>query len=133
MSSNKKVKVITHVADLIKPKKNYSYPCYCVRCKGMEVNSRTQEKHTKEKILWKSKTSRKHQKNAIEIRKKKNSITLNVNSIETNLCKKRKRDSYHHTPASTFDRNSHHDILSHTPSPSKSKSSSRFHALHLMI
>ena len=125
MSSNKKVKVVTHVADLIKPKKKYSYPCYCVRCKGMEVNYRTQEKHTKEKILWKSKTSRKHQKNAIEARKKKKSITSNVNS---NLCKKRKRDSHHHTPASTFDQNSHHDILSHLPGTSKSKSSSRFHA-----
>ena len=40
MSSNKKVKVVTHMTDLIKLKK-YSYSCYCVRCKGIEVNYRT--------------------------------------------------------------------------------------------
>ncbi len=51
MSSNKKVKVATHVADLIKPRKKYFYPCYCVRCKGTEVDSRTQERHTKGKKL----------------------------------------------------------------------------------
>jgi hypothetical protein len=51
MSSNKKVKVATHVADLIKPRKKYFYPCYCVRCKGTEVDSRTQERHTKDKRL----------------------------------------------------------------------------------
>src|SRR3954463_15749506 len=57
MSSNKKVKVVTHVTDLIKPKK-YLYSCYCIRCKCIEVNSYTQKRHTKDKSLWKSKDSR---------------------------------------------------------------------------
>ena len=73
MSSSKKVKV-THVADLIKPKKKYLYPCYCIRCKGAEVDARTQEKHTKEKGLWKSEDSRKHQENAIMAKKQKKLI-----------------------------------------------------------
>jgi hypothetical protein len=81
MSSNKKVKVATHVADLIKPRKKYFYPCYCVRCKGTEVDSRTQEKHTKDISLWKSKDSRKNQENAIAARKqKKHSIPSDVPS-----------------------------------------------------
>src|SRR4051812_11003119 len=78
MSSNKKVKVIT-VANLIKPKKKYLYSCYCVRCKCIEVNSRTQKRHTKDKSLWKSKDSRKNQRNVIVTRKqKKHSIPSDV-------------------------------------------------------
>ena len=117
MSSNKKVKVATHMADLIKPRKKYFYPCYCVRCKGTEVDSRTQERHTKDKRLWKSKDSRKNQSNAIAARKqKKYSIPSDVPSI-----KKRKRDSSSH-----LDRNSYHGT-SLNLNLEKSKSSSRFH------
>ncbi|CAB4487065.1 unnamed protein product [Rhizophagus irregularis] len=34
------------MADLIKPRKRYLYPCYCIRCGGTEVDFRTQENHT---------------------------------------------------------------------------------------
>jgi hypothetical protein len=68
-TSNKKRKVET-VADLIKPSKKYYYKCYCSRCHGKKIDSRTQEKHTKNKSLWKSTTSRKNQENAIKARKK---------------------------------------------------------------
>src|ERR1043165_8256537 len=84
--SNKKNKIET-VADLMKPKKKYFYKCYCTICKGKKVDSRTQETHTKNKSLWKSKTSRENQQSAIESRKKRRSITSNVS-------KKRKMDSH---------------------------------------
>src|SRR6266487_213844 len=129
--SNKKNKIET-VADLMKPKKKYLYKCYCVICKGKKVDFRTQETHTKNESFWKSIASRESQKGAIEARKKKRSITSNVNTTETNLPKKRKIDS-------------HQDTLNHRTSPSpdlpnnednlntlftlKSKSSSRFHVL----
>jgi Transposase family tnp2 len=77
--------------DLIKPPTKYLYECHCIYCKGKKVDARTQEKHTKEKSSWKSKTSRKRQENAIEARKKKRSITSNVNqddSIEEKKFKK---------------------------------------------
>jgi hypothetical protein len=125
--SNKKNKIET-VADLMKPPKKYIYRCYCVICKGKKVDSRTQETHTKNESLWKSKTSREKQQSAIESRKKRRSITSNVP-------KKRKMDS-------------HQDELSRSTSPSpdpspdlpnnkdnlnalftsRSKSSSHFHA-----
>ena len=85
--SNKKNKIET-VADLMKPKKKYFYKCYCVICKGKKVDSRTQETHTKNESFWKSIASRESQKGAIEARKKKRSITSNVNTTETNLPKK---------------------------------------------
>ncbi|CAB4461217.1 unnamed protein product [Rhizophagus irregularis] len=34
------------MADLIKPRKRYLYPCHCIRCDGAEVDFRTQENHT---------------------------------------------------------------------------------------
>jgi hypothetical protein len=121
--SDKKRKVENSVADLIKPKKKYLYACHCLRCKGTKVDSRTQESHTKENSLWKSKDSRKNQENAIVARKqKKPSIPSDVPSVP---------------PSSSLnlDRNSHHETLSHMPStsllnPEKSKSiksSSYFH------
>src|SRR5436190_8089765 len=123
MSSNKKVKVATHVADLIKPRKKYFYPYYCVRCKGTEVDSRIQERHTKDKKLWKSKDSRKNQSNAIAARKqKKYSIPSDV-PLDVPSIKKRKRDSSSH-----LDRNSHHGT-SLNLNLEKSKSSLRFYDL----
>ena len=93
MSSNKKVKVATHVADLIKPRKKYFYPCYCVRCKGTEVDSRTQERHTKDKRLWKSKDSRKNQSNAIAARKQKNILFLQM-SLQMSLQSKNEKGTH---------------------------------------
>jgi hypothetical protein len=52
MSNNNNTK--NSITDLIKPKKKYVYPCHCVLCKGAEVDPRTQEKHTRDKILWRS-------------------------------------------------------------------------------
>ena len=69
--SDKKRKVENSVADLIKPKKKYLYACHCLRCKDTKVDSRTQESHTKETSLWKSKDSRKNQENTIVARKQK--------------------------------------------------------------
>ncbi|CAB4487545.1 unnamed protein product [Rhizophagus irregularis] len=34
------------MADLIKPRKRYLYPCHCIRCDSAEVDFRTQENHT---------------------------------------------------------------------------------------
>ena len=85
--TNKKRKVET-VADLIKSSKKYLYKCHCVYCNGKKVDSRTQEKHTANKSLWKSEISRKNQENSIKLRKKKKSITLNVNPTKPNLPKK---------------------------------------------
>jgi hypothetical protein len=102
IKSNKKRKVETSetsVADLIKPKKKYLYICNCVRCKGAEVDSRTQEKHTYDDSLWesRSKDSRKNQENAIMIRKKKTSSVNNTyinTETKLNISKKRERNSY---------------------------------------
>ena len=98
-----KSKIENSVADLIKPPKKYLYKCNCSYCKGKEVDSCTQEKHTKNESLWESQVSRKHQENAIEARKKKNYIIPSnaSNVLKTNLPKKRKIDS-------------DHDSLSHT-------------------
>ncbi len=49
--SNKKCKIESSVADLLKPKKKYVYTCNCILCKGIEVDPRTQEKHARDKIL----------------------------------------------------------------------------------
>ena len=81
--SNKKCKVAS-VADLIKPQKKYLYSCHCVRCKGTEVDSRTQEKHTNDESLWKSmsKDSRKNQEHVIMARKQKKS-SIGISDINT--------------------------------------------------
>ena len=126
--NNKKYKIKTSVADLIKPKKKYLYVCHCVRCDGAEVDFRTQESHTKDKSLWKSKdAAKKHQENEIATRKrKKPSFSSETDVKPAVMPKKRKRDS-------------DQDSLGHTsrnldlPSidalySSRSKSSSRFHA-----
>jgi hypothetical protein len=131
----KKIKL--KLADLLKPPKKYFYKCYCIRCKGKKVDSRTQEKHTKEKSFWNSKTSRENQERAIKARKKKKIITSNVNITEINLSKKRKIDSHQDTLSRSTspspDLNPSPDLLNSkdnlnalfTP---KSKSSSHFHA-----
>ncbi|GET65995.1 hypothetical protein GLOIN_2v1848891 [Rhizophagus irregularis DAOM 181602=DAOM 197198] len=122
IKSNKKRKVETSetfVADLIKPKKKYLYICNCARCKGAEVDSRTQEKHTYDDSLWesRSKDSRKNQENTIMIRKKKTSSVNNTyinTEIKLNISKKRERNNYSSTsspdqdsshPAPTIDEN----------------------------
>jgi hypothetical protein len=91
-----KCKIETSVADLIKPKKKYLYTCHCIRCNGEEVDPRTQEKHAKDKHLWKSKDARKDQEDVITARKQKKYTDLisDVNPTETNSnqSKKRKRD-----------------------------------------
>src|SRR5688572_20573165 len=91
--NNKKVKVEIHVADLIKPKKKYLYPCYCINCKGVKVDSRTQKKHTKEESRWKSENIRKHQENAITSRKPKKPLNI--------ITKKQKRINHHATSLNT--------------------------------
>jgi len=83
---NKNCKTETFVADLIKPKKKYLYPCYCILCNGEKVDPRTQKKHAKDKRLWKSKDAKKDQENAITTREQ-NPTRTNLNS------KKRKRDN----------------------------------------
>ncbi|GET53202.1 hypothetical protein GLOIN_2v1625072 [Rhizophagus irregularis DAOM 181602=DAOM 197198] len=60
------------MADLIKPRKRYLYPCYCIRCGGAEVDFRTQENHTND-----------------ETRKQKRLIIIQ----DVNLTKKQKRAS----------------------------------------
>ncbi|PKC55993.1 hypothetical protein RhiirA1_402464 [Rhizophagus irregularis] len=94
MSNNNTKKSI---ADLLKPKKKYVYPCHCVLCKGAEVDPRTQEKHTRDNILWRSDDydSRRNQMNAIAGRKQnKPNIILSVekNLVGASSIKKRKRD-----------------------------------------
>ncbi|POG61066.1 hypothetical protein GLOIN_2v1486519, partial [Rhizophagus irregularis DAOM 181602=DAOM 197198] len=114
IKSNKKRKVETSetfVADLIKPKKKYLYICNCARCKGAEVDSRTQEKHTYDDSLWesRSKDSRKNQENTIMIRKKKTSSVNNTyinTEIKLNISKKRERNNYSGT--SSPDQDSSH-------------------------
>ncbi|GET66745.1 uncharacterized protein LOC109476669 isoform X2 [Rhizophagus irregularis DAOM 181602=DAOM 197198] len=39
------------MADLIKPRKRYLYPCHCIHCDGAEVDFRTQENHTNDESL----------------------------------------------------------------------------------
>src|SRR6266496_6354504 len=63
---------VTSVTDLLKPKKKYLSPCDCICCNGAEVDSRTQKKHMKDEILWKSEDTRKNQENTIMARKQKN-------------------------------------------------------------
>src|ERR1044072_2927844 len=127
--SNKKNKIET-VANLMKPKKKYFYKCYCTICKGKKVDSRTQETHTKNKSLWKSKTSRENQQSAIESRKKRRSITSNVS-------KKRKMDSHQDELNRSTSPNPDSDPSPDLPNnednlnalfTSRSKSSSHFHA-----
>ena len=122
--TNKKRKVET-VADLIKSSKKYLYKCHCVYCNGKKVDSRTQEKHTANKSLWKSEISRKNQENSIKSRKKKKSITPNVNPTKPNLPKKRKMISPN-TPPNPPDSPNNEDSI-HTLFSPKPKSSSRFY------
>ncbi|PKK65109.1 hypothetical protein RhiirC2_715792 [Rhizophagus irregularis] len=94
MSNNNNTK--NSITDLIKPKKKYVYPCHCVLCKGAEVDPRTQEKHIRDKILWRSDDddSRRNQINAIAARKqnKPHVILVEKNLAEASSTKKRKRD-----------------------------------------
>ena len=77
--------------------------------------------------MWKSKDSRKNQRNVIATRKqKKHSIPSDVPSDVSSI-KKWKRDN-HHDSSSHIDQNSHHDT-SLNLNLEKSKSSSRFHDL----
>ena len=122
--ANKKHTVET-VADLIKPSKKYLYKCNCVYCNGKKVDSRTQEKHTKSKSLWKCEISRKNQENSIKAKRKKKSITSNVNPTKPNLPKKRKMISPS-TPPNPPDSPNNEDSIN-TLFSSKPKSSSRFH------
>ncbi|GBB93561.1 hypothetical protein RclHR1_21980005 [Rhizophagus clarus] len=88
---------VTSVTNLIKPQKRYFYPCDCICCEGVEVDSRTQEKHLNDENLWKSDAARKNQENIIMARKqKKSSIIHNENPTEvnSNIPKKRKRDNH---------------------------------------
>ena len=62
----------TKIADLIKLKKRYLYPCHCIRCDGMEVDFRTQENHTTDKSLWNSEDTRKIRKILLQRENKKN-------------------------------------------------------------
>ena len=97
--SNTKCKIESSVANLIKTKKKYLYTCNCLHCNGKEVDYRTQEKHTKDKSLWKSENAKKNQENAIMARKQKKS-TINIHDknpteVNSNIPKKQKRDSHH--------------------------------------
>src|SRR5436190_24307476 len=58
IKSDKKDKAATNIVDLIKTPKKYLYPCHCICYRGIEVVSRTQEKHTENESLWRSETSR---------------------------------------------------------------------------
>jgi Transposase family tnp2 len=93
IKSDKKDKVVTNVAmtNLIKPTKKYSYRCHCIRCGGIEVDSRTQEKHTEEESFWKSKESRERQESAIAVRKQNKSTSAEMVMI---IPKKRKVNHY---------------------------------------
>jgi hypothetical protein len=91
--NNKKSKTEPSVANLIKPKKNYSYECHCIRCCSKKVDPRTQEKHTIDKRLWKSEEYRKNQENSVMTRKNKStSLISNVLPKTISKSKKRKRD-----------------------------------------
>src|SRR5207248_2708883 len=105
--------------------KKYLYKCNCVYCNGKKVDSRTQEKHTKSKSLWKCEISRKNQENSIKAKRKKKSITSNVNPTKPNLPKKRKMISPS-TPPNPSDSPNNEDSIN-TLFSSKPKSSSRFH------
>jgi len=131
--NKKKRKVNDKISDLVKPKKKYLYACYCLRCNGKKVDSRTQKKHTKDKALWNSEESRKNQKNAIAARKHEN--PSGPSDIKPTVSKKQKKGKQK--------KDSHHDTSSHesnttlNPNPNneddiltlpKSKSYSRFFA-----
>jgi hypothetical protein len=88
----KKCKIETSVADLIKPKKNYQYECFCIRCGGKKVDPRTQKRHATERFLWKSEDDRKNQEDAVMARKKKNTNLISTSKSISNKSKKRKRD-----------------------------------------
>ncbi|GBC48363.2 hypothetical protein GLOIN_2v1625072 [Rhizophagus irregularis DAOM 181602=DAOM 197198] len=77
------------MADLIKPRKRYLYPCHCIRCDGAEVDFRTQENHTNDESLWNSEDIRKNQEDTITARKQKRLIIIQ----DVNLTKKRKKAS----------------------------------------
>jgi hypothetical protein len=77
------------MADLIKLRKRYLYPCCCIRCNGTEVDFRTQENHTKDESLWKSEDVRKNQEDTIVARKQKKSIITQ----DVNPTKERERTS----------------------------------------
>ena len=94
IKSQKKDSYITSVADLIKPKKKYLYVCDCIRCDGIEVDSRTLEKHVKDESLWKSEDARKKQENTIKARKQKKSSIIIQDETSPNISNKRKRDSH---------------------------------------
>ena len=64
------------MADLIKPKKRYLYPCYCKHCGDAEVDFCTQESHTKDKSLWDSEDARKNQEDTIIARKQNKTIII---------------------------------------------------------
>jgi len=121
--NNKKHKIETSVADLLKPKKRYLYVCNCVCCDGAEVDFRTQESHTKNKSLWKSENAKKYQENEIAARKQgKASFSSETDVNPAVMPKRQKRDN-------------DHDSLGHTSRnldlptlySSRSKLSSRFH------
>ena len=89
------------IADLIKPRKKYIYTCHCIVCDGAEVDPRTQEKHTLDKIKWRSDDDdlRKNQMKAIAARKQnKPHVVFSVekNLAEASSIKKRKRDDNQH-------------------------------------
>ncbi|CAB5351790.1 unnamed protein product [Rhizophagus irregularis] len=64
------------MADLIKPRKRYLYPCHCIRCDGAEVDFCTQENHTNDESLWNSEDTRKNQEDTITARKQKRLIII---------------------------------------------------------
>ncbi|POG61941.1 hypothetical protein GLOIN_2v1700407, partial [Rhizophagus irregularis DAOM 181602=DAOM 197198] len=64
------------MADLIKPRKRYLYPCHCIRCDSAEVDFRTQENHTNDESLWNSEDTRKNQEDTITARKQKRLIII---------------------------------------------------------
>ncbi|CAB4473725.1 unnamed protein product [Rhizophagus irregularis] len=89
------------MANLIKPRKRYLYPCHCIHCDGAEVDFRTQENHTNDESLWNSEDTRKNQEDTITARKQKRLIIIQ----DVNLTKKRKGasssnldSSQHNTP-----------------------------------
>jgi hypothetical protein len=120
------------MADLIKPRKRYLYPCHCICCDGAEVDFRTQENHTNDVSLWNSEDTRKNQEDTITARKQKRIIIIQ----DVNLTKKRKRasssnpDSFQHnsgfnpfnedTDSSQPNNNENiHTLFSSSPSSSK--------------
>ncbi|CAB4495140.1 unnamed protein product [Rhizophagus irregularis] len=72
------------MADLIKSRKRYLYPCHCIRYDGAEVDFHTQENHTNDESLWNSEDTRKNQEDTITARKQKRLIIIQ----DVNLTKK---------------------------------------------